>query len=370
MDPSTSSEIAAATPSEQGALLDDEELDALVGPTPPPLEDAAGRIRLSFSRIDMYENCPRRFRYAYIDRLPGKPSPALSFGSSVHAALEEFYDRKLPDCPTEDELLDLLYEHWDSSGFEALPRDEQVAYYRHAQQTLRRYHRRIAGEYRLPVTTEAWFELPFDDIAVVVGSIDRVDSDDDGQLHVVDYKTSRRAQPRQRVERSLQLAIYALACEHLFGRLPSTVALDFVVADATVRVPVEDMDLDAVPGRVRAAAESIRAGQFAPTPNRLCDWCDYRPLCPAWPEEHDGDGLGPATARLDELRRRLGREARELRELEAGITRLREEIDQQGEPSTASAAGQAHRSGQPGGEERSGDPQPDDPQPDGSLDES
>ena len=74
-------------------------------PASPPLTDAQGRIRLSFSRIDSYRNCPRKFRYAYVDRLPGVPGPHLSFGTSIHGALEAFYDRKLPSCPTVEELL-------------------------------------------------------------------------------------------------------------------------------------------------------------------------------------------------------------------------------------------------------------------------
>lgn len=294
-------------------------------PTSGPVESTDGRLRLSFSRVDTYRNCPRKFRYAYIDRLPTRPSPQLSLGSSVHAALEAFYDRKLPTCPSEEELLELLYASWDTRGFDQVSREEQLDYYRHAQQVLRRYHRRVAGDYRLPVTTEAWFELPVDDDIVVVGSIDRVDRDDDGNLHVVDYKTNRRAQDRVRVAGSLQLAIYALACEHLFGALPATVALDFVVADVVVAVPVDEIDLDAARDKVRTTAARIRDEEFEPTPNRLCDWCDFRSVCPAWPDDPDV-GLGQAIERLDQLRREVRRQVRELRELEAGVERLRREL--------------------------------------------
>lgn len=159
-------------------------------PGSPPLIDGQGRVRLSFSRIDSYDNCPRKFRYAYIDRLPSVPSPHLSFGTSVHGALEAFYDRKLPSCPSEEELLGFLFEHWDTSGFAAMPREEQLEYYRHAQDVMRRFHRRAAPDYRLPAATEAWFSLPIGHEAVVVGSIDRVDVDDDGRFHIIDYKTN------------------------------------------------------------------------------------------------------------------------------------------------------------------------------------
>ena len=290
-------------------------------PTAPPLTDAQGRIRLSFSRIDTYRTCPRKFRFRYVDRLPTLPSPHLSFGTSIHAALEAFHDRKLPDPPSEEELLGFLFDAWDTRGFEDLPREEQVAHYRHAQQVLRRYHARPRPADRTTAATEAWFEVPFAYEAVVVGSIDRVDVDADGDLHVVDYKTNRRARPRSEVAGSLQLALYALACRQLFGALPRTVALDFVVPGLVVTVGLEELDLDAARDAVLTTATAIREQRFETVPNRLCDWCDHRAVCPAWEGEGD-DTFGAAVTAAEQLRRRLRREVQELRELEAGIARL------------------------------------------------
>jgi putative RecB family exonuclease len=295
-------------------------------PAAPPLIDAQGRVRLSFSRIDTYQNCPRKFRYAYIDRLPGRPGPHLSFGSSIHGALEAFYDRKLPECPTVDELLGFLYEAWDSSGFAELPREEQVSFYRHAQDVLRRFHQRAAPAYRLPADTEAWFELPVDFEATVVGSIDRVDVDEDSGLHVIDYKTNRKVKNRERVAKSLQLSLYALACRHLYGSLPKTVSLDFVVPGVEVRVDVDDLDLDAARQAVLDTAAAVRAEHYEPTPNPLCDWCDFRALCPAWEPQDEGPALGEAVLAARRLRRQLHHEVRALRELEDGVRRLAGEI--------------------------------------------
>jgi len=284
--------------------------------------DAEGRVRLSFTRIDTLEQCARRFRYAYVDRLPTPPSPALSFGSSVHAVLEWLHGRKVPSVPEDEELLAALYERWDQRGFAEVPREEQLRYYGQAKDLLL-HHRdglRATG-IRPPAGVEAWFELEFDD-AVVVGSIDRVDVDDEGRLHVIDYKTNRRAKSRRDVARSLQLAIYALACEDLYGHLPATVTLQFVAAGGvSVTVPVEEVDVAGVPARVAAAAARVRAGDDRPTPNNLCGWCDFRAICPAW----EGEGpevLGPAVAELERLRRSIVRDAARLRSLEDAVERL------------------------------------------------
>jgi putative RecB family exonuclease len=322
----------AATSAVGGEPLQLLDLDAAppgtygeLEPASPPLIDGQGRVRLSFSRIDTYRNCPRSFRYSYVDKLPGRPGPHLSFGTSIHAALEDFYDRKLPACPTEDELLGFLYARWDRTGFADADRDEELSFYRHAQDVLRRFHRRAAPGYRLPAATEAWFELPIGFEATVVGSIDRVDVDDDGRFHVIDYKTNRKVKDRTRVAGSLQLSIYALACRHLYGALPATVSLDFVVPGVEVRVDVADLDLDGARQQVLDTAAAVRAEAYEPTPNPLCDWCDFRAICPAW----EGDGtevLGPAVDELRRLRRQVTRDVRALREAEAGVARLSAEL--------------------------------------------
>lgn len=334
--PATSAQTAAVTtPATSSPTLhgvDDGPVDGPIEggdlePSRPPLIGEDGRVRLSFSRIDTFQQCSLRFRYRYIDQLPGKTATYLSFGTSVHAALELFHERTLFGMPSQDDLLSFLYDHWDSSGYAKVPRERQVDDYRRAQLTLQRYHRRVADGYRPAADTEKWFELPVGDEALVVGSIDRVDVDDDGDLHVVDYKTGR-LRDREKVRGSLQLAIYALACEHLYGRLPATVALDYVVADVEVRVPVPELDLDGARRAIVDTARDVMEGSFTPTPTRLCDWCDHQSVCPAW--EGDGAGYGQAVLERDRLRREVRRGLQRLRSLEGGVERLADELAERG----------------------------------------
>lgn len=328
-------------PGEQGPEADptDAEVDdALIevigeGAGRGVLEDGEGRLRLSFTRVDTFERCPRRFRYQYVDGLPQAPAPQLSFGSSIHTVLEWLYDRKHPVLPPLDETLQTLFDVWDSEGYVDSPRDEQLRAYEHARSIITAFHARVEREgFRSPAATEAWFELPIGDDVIVVGSIDRVDVDEQGALHVIDYKTNRKARTRAQVRDSLQLAIYALATEALYGSLPATVGLDFVVPGVVVRVPVEELDLGAVPERLVRVAERIRAGEDTPTPHRLCDWCDFRAICPAWTGEGGAAGegeeaLGRALRERDRLRRLVVREAERLRQLDAAVARLGAELD-------------------------------------------
>jgi hypothetical protein len=89
-------------------------------PTPPPQDPD---IRLSFSRVDTYERCPLMFRFRYLDKLPSTPSPDLSWGSAIHAALEVWWSQKLPSPPPVEVLYRALYDHWEDTGFADMDRE-------------------------------------------------------------------------------------------------------------------------------------------------------------------------------------------------------------------------------------------------------
>ena len=79
-------------------------------------ETKLDQIHLSASAIDQYEQCPLKYRFSSIDRIPqSSGKPALTFGNIMHRVLQRFHS---PDKDyLEKDLLQLLDEEWDSSGF-------------------------------------------------------------------------------------------------------------------------------------------------------------------------------------------------------------------------------------------------------------
>lgn len=287
------------------------------------MAEAAGvaedvRLRLSFSRVDTYRTCPLKFRFSYVDDLPGQPSPHLSWGSTIHKVLEKWWDQKLPTPPPLQTLHQALYDNWDDEGFAGMTREQKLEWYTHARAVLAQHHARFAARYRPAVATEEWFEVDVDDDIVLVGSIDHVERTSSGGLGIVDWKTNRKAKPRGQVASSLQLAIYALAARTLWGQDPEWVALDFVVPGVRVTVGRDEIDVDGALATIREVSNKIRAEVFDPSPTRLCDWCDYRALCPAF--EGDGpDVAGLAVVELARLRRRRARDEERIAHLEQVI---------------------------------------------------
>ncbi|CAN5615328.1 hypothetical protein BH24ACT14_BH24ACT14_03600 [soil metagenome] len=299
---------------------------------PNAAADEATGLRLSFSRVDTYRSCPLKFRFAYVDELPSQPGPHLSWGSSIHAALEAWWDQKLPQPPPVETLLQTLYDRWDDEGFAGMARDEKVTWYRHAQDVLRRHHARYAPVYVPAVATEQWFELDLGDDVSVVGSIDHVQRTPSGGLGIVDWKTNRKAKTRHQVAGNLQLAIYTLAAAQLWGTEPDWVALDFVVPGLRVQVNRADIDTAKALADIREVAEAIRAERFDPTPTALCPWCDWRDACPVFQGEGP-DVTSVAVTELQRLRRRSQRDQARIAQLERLVR------DRLGEDATVEIAG-------------------------------
>lgn len=116
------------------------------------------------------------------------------------------------------------------------------------------------------------------------GRIDAVFVDPDGTVHLVDWKTGH---PHEGYETRLQLPLYALAANKLWG-IPSErmrLAYAFVTGDALIAVSTEGDFLGVAEERALEALDRIKVGRFEPTPSRYaCSRCPVMgvgiPGCP------------------------------------------------------------------------------------------
>lgn len=235
-------------------------------------------IRLSYSAVSAYERCPLSYRYQYVDGLEVEPSPQLSFGRSLHAALQRLYARDVPVAPSLEEFLSYLEECWDREGFQDA--EEELSYLRHARDVLSDYYRLNIHDFRLPVAVEQRFEIPMDGY-LLTGVVDRVDRHLDGSYEIIDYKTNRRLPELARLRDDLQLPIYQMASRELWGISPSKLTFYYLLINQRYSTrPLDEEGLARVKRRLRLAAEGISHGDFPATPNRLCPWCSFRDVCP------------------------------------------------------------------------------------------
>ena len=230
----------------------------------------------SISQFNTYKRCPRIYRYRYLLHIPEKPKYFFDFGASLHNVVEQLTkmikDGSVVDF---DVALGLLEKYWRSTGYKS--KLDETRDYEEAKEILKTFLEEQAKLKTEIVEIEKSFETKVDDF-MIRGRIDRIDKDGDDYI-VIDYKTAKRASSERELKKDMQLLLYSLVTEEMFGKKPSKVGIWYLRPNQTKLVKVEDEDLEAIRAEMRLIVENIKAGKFDPTPGWECRNCDYDCLC-------------------------------------------------------------------------------------------
>lgn len=236
-------------------------------------------MRLSYSSISTYQNCPLQYKFIEVDKMPIKRTPALDFGESLHKALQFLYSMPVPPPPSLEEVLTNLKKIWRKGSFSG--ETEEKAYFEHAKQILATYYKtNIDGkEFQIPVALEHYFQIDFDGLTVS-GRIDRMDKLPSGGYEIVDYKTNRRLPSLAQVHKDFQLSIYHWAAQETWGITPEKLTLYFLLPNETISTCRSEDEVEETKAIIKKVSKDIQAGSFEPRENPLCPWCSFQPYCP------------------------------------------------------------------------------------------
>jgi DNA helicase II / ATP-dependent DNA helicase PcrA len=237
-------------------------------------------LMLSASDIDTYRICPLRYKFARVFRIPQEPTIHQRFGIVLHQVLERFHStsRASGAGGSLEELMELFEERWRRAGFGET--DDELQFRRRAVEALERYwelDRRSGAD---PV----WFERSFAfrlGPHLLRGRVDRVDRRADGSYELIDYKTGR-AKTAQELREDVQLSLYQMGARESWRLDTSAQSYLYVLTGEKVPVEHSEEELDRVRATVAEVAEGILRQDFEPQPSyEVCQFCDYRIICPA-----------------------------------------------------------------------------------------
>ena len=243
---------------------------------PPSANFVSG---LSASAIEIYEECPLRFKLEREWNLPRDVSASLHYGAAMHGVLRTFYDAQRYEREIgDDELLEQFRSALASAGI--ADRYQYELYLRQGMEQLRQFFE-VARSAAPPevVETELKFELQVGS-AKLTGRVDRIDRTGADTVAIVDYKTGK-PRSQEDADESLQLSLYALAARDAFGKRADRLIFHNLENNMAVHTTRSDGELEAAKLRVQKAAEGIARGEFAAKPGYQCSYCPYRNLCPA-----------------------------------------------------------------------------------------
>ncbi len=248
---------------------------------------------LSPSRASDFKTCPQLFKFRSIDKIPEPVTVHQARGTTSHLALERLFDLP-PEERTPERLTTLFREAWGglrsiepyTELFESV--DDERAWGIESLGILANYFQFEDPSSVDPVGRELDMVEDLDGITIR-GILDRMDRGPDGTLVITDYKTGKAPPEKYAIKAFFALKIYALLIRRRLNETPSEIRLLYLNGPSLYRTPVDDGALDAMHKQLhalwRAINQAIATGSFPPRPGRLCDWCSYRDICPAFASE-------------------------------------------------------------------------------------
>jgi putative RecB family exonuclease len=268
-----------------------------VSPTPAV---PAALLHLSPSRASDFKQCPQLYKYRSIDRIEEPITVHQARGTTAHLALQRLFDLPAADR-SPDRLYELFREAWTElrsvAGYDLLfdSVETERAWGLESLGLLANYFSVEDPVSFEPLDRELDMVEELDGMRIR-GILDRIDRLPDGKMVITDYKTGKA--PPEHFARAafFALKVYALLIRRRTGETPSELRLLYLNGPTLYRMEVDDRRLDGVDGQLRALwraiDRAIERDDFPATPNRLCNWCSFQSLCPAFSPAPAADQAG------------------------------------------------------------------------------
>ncbi len=273
----------------------------------------------SFSKLKLFDKCKKQYYFNYLDpeitpikKKLREPRDYKTKGQAVHGAITLFYH--LPQNErTLTNLKKCLYQAWFSEktpekkpplgktgGFNDLNHERKA--YRESLKLLSNFSEMEKSQPSLFFVPTKEIKDSFCDYEEMIefindkfsvsGKFDRIDELKDGTLRVVDFKTSKNYQD------IFQLEFYKLLAELNFKKKVKKVAFYYLVNKKIKEFDAVEIKKKDIKKEVLDRIEKIKGTKkFSPRPSRLCNYCDFKGVCPVFVSLRERNNL------IDSLRK-------------------------------------------------------------------
>jgi len=249
-----------------------------------------GKRIQSPSSINTYNMCPRKYYYAYIQKLESLPNIHQVRGNIAHSVLEKFFDQDVSDMSINDfkgklttVLQNLLVTEWQDAEEKLVKldlTDNQRKFY--FEETMLMLLNWLSHFCETIISQKGSFQEIFKKLIPereklfvsekkqVRGYIDAIEKRDDG-LRIMDYKTSSSFNVDNH---RLQLGIYCMLYHEIHGKLPDKAGIYFL-KDKPKFINVDQELLDFAKKEVELIHEKTVSDDINDYPKKKSNLCKY-----------------------------------------------------------------------------------------------
>lgn len=238
----------------------------------------------SFSQLETYHLCPLRYKYQYILKIPTQANAAASLGTSIHTALQKFYQEFITDKKVAlNRLLEFYHQSWIPIGYSSDA--HQMRMKKEGEKMLKLYFNTFHKQNLQTEAMEKLFRIKISPDIFLSGKIDRVDRTPEGGLEIIDYKTGKKPDEKE-LQKSLQLSIYLLAVtdKSLYNEPIHKISLTFYYLQNGEKVTIKKTpeEVAEVKETIKTTIKELRQSNYTPHVGPWCDFCPFRMICEAW----------------------------------------------------------------------------------------
>ena len=264
----------------------------------------------SHSRLGTFQQCKYRFKLKYINKIKVDiPDTIETFlGGLVHEVMKKLYsDLMHQKLNSKEQLVKLFLEKWEGKWSDKILmvkkeytkknyRDMGVKfisdYYDH--------YKPFSSTRTIGLETEYTFLLENGNRYHI--RIDRLSCDSDGNYYINDYKTNSKLKPQEELDEDRQLAMYSLWVKKNFKDARKVKLVWYFLAfDKEMISERSDEQLSQLKKDTEQLIREIEKCKKYPTNvSSLCDWCEYKPQCPAWKHEFELKEKSPKEFKEDD----------------------------------------------------------------------
>ena len=229
-------------------------------------------FRFSKSALTLYQQCPERFKYSYVDQIEDKGGPEAMLGQRIHKLFFDYYSTlDLENIKSEEDLI----EH--GKRFD----DGVVAV--HLRNFLSFNCKMYAGlknkKLIKPIMMEQKMIHPTLNLS---GLVDAVFQDDSGDIMIMDYKTGKFSEYRL-MEYRLELAVYDELIRTNTHYVPTHWGINFSKPGIIWKEPIQPLYFEQM---IEPLMETMKKAMvdhtYTPKTSMLCLYCPHKKRCSAW----------------------------------------------------------------------------------------
>lgn len=244
------------------------------------IDDKQKLIKLSVSKVKVFDHCKAQYKYNYIDHLTKKEWAHHSFGLFLHEVLENFHAEYLNGClDSYSKTMSRIYKI-SLKKFSAKLSPEAKT---EAFGIIDKYLKKIAfnpKEVKSIISVEKKFTIPITDKIILTGMIDRVQLDNDNVICVCDYKTIKNKKYLKNDFIQMQTYAYALYQE---DNSITKVRASYILLRHDFEYFTKEFDINdikEIEEKYKQYAEDIHNEKvYRANPTPLCNYCDFLNVC-------------------------------------------------------------------------------------------